>query len=487
MSLKSKTLIGVLWTFSQQFSVKGIAFIVQIILARLLLPEVFGLIAIIQIFVAIGQTLVDAGMTSSLIRTQNADQKDYSTVFFLNLITSVIIYVILFFSASPIATFFERPQLTTLLRVYTLTFIIQALANVQSTRLTKELNFKLQMYMQIPATISGGVVGVLLANAGYGVWSLIWMYLTTSTVNMLQHWFRTDWRPNFIIDKERLKFHLNFGYKITLSGLITSVYQHLYTLIIGKMFSTTVLGFYDQANRLRMFPVTNLTTALRKVTYPVFSSIQDNNVRLRSAFKKITALVFFVVTPLMMFLVIIAEPLFRIVLTEKWLPSVPYFQVLAISAVVYPVSMYNLNIILAKGRSDLHLKMELIKKISSVLFLLLIIPYGIWGVIYAQFISMLIHAFVNAYYCGKQIDYPVGMQIVDILPIFFLGCAIAVLTYYVDISFFNTTLESDLIRILLNFILYFGLYLLCSKLLRFNVLTELMNIRKQGILKANKS
>jgi len=487
MSLKSKTLIGVLWTFSQQFSVKGIAFIVQIILARLLLPEVFGLIAIIQIFVAIGQTLVDAGMTSSLIRTQNADQKDYSTVFFLNLIASIIIYAILFFSAPPIATFFERPQLTSLLRVYTLTFIIQALASVQSTRLTKELNFKLQMYMQIPATISGGVVGVLLAYGGYGVWSLIWMYLTTTTINMLQHWFRTDWRPDFIIDKEKLKFHLNFGYKITLSGLVTSVYQHLYTLIIGKMFSTTVLGFYDQANRLRMFPVTNLTTALRKVTYPVFSSIQDDNERLRSAFKKITILVFYVVTPIMFFLVIIAEPLFRVVLTEKWIPSVPYFQVLAISAVVYPVSMYNLNIILAKGRSDLHLKMELIKKISSVLFLLLIIPYGIWGVIYAQFISMIIHAFVNAYYCGKQIDYPVRIQIVDILPIFILGCVIAALTYYVDISFFSTFLESDLIRILLNFILYFGLYLICSKLLRFNVLMELMNIRKQGILKTNKS
>jgi O-antigen/teichoic acid export membrane protein len=363
----------------------------------------------------------------------------------------------------------------------TLSFIIQALASVQTTRLTKELNFKLQMYMQIPATICGGITGVLLAYNGYGVWSLVWMRLITTTLFMLQHWFRTDWRPDFIIDKKKFKFHFNFGYKITLSGLLTSVYRNSYTLVIGKMFSATQLGFYNQANTLRMFPVSNLTDALRKVTYPIFSSIQDDNERLKTAFRNITTLVFYVVTPVMLYLVVIAEPLFRFVLTEKWLPSVPYFQVLAIASIVYPLSMYNLNIILAKGRSDLHLKMEVIKKASSILFLLLIIPYGIWGAIYAQFISMFIHAYVNAYFCGKQINYPVHIQIIDILPIFILCSAIAILTYYIDISIFGKFLESDLLRIIINFIFYFTLYLICSKLLRFRGLIELINIGKQGI------
>jgi O-antigen/teichoic acid export membrane protein len=483
MSLKSKTLTGVLWTFSQQFSVKVLSFLVHIILARLLLPEVFGLIAIVGIFVTIGQTLVDGGMTSSLIRTQNADQKDYSTVFFLNLISSVIIYFILFFSAPLIASFFELPQLTSLVRVYTLTFIIQALSGVQNTRLTKELNFKLQMYMQIPATICGGIVGVIFAYSGYGVWSLVLMYLTTTTLFMLQHWFRTDWRPDFIIDKEKFKLHFNFGYKVTLSGLITELYHHSYTLIIGKMFSATQLGFYNQANTLRMFPVQNLTSALRKVTYPVFSSVRDDNERLKAMFKKITALVFFVVTPVMLFLAVIAEPLFRFVLTEKWLPAAPYFQILAISAIVYPLSMYNLNIVLAKGRSDLHLKMELIKKIGSALFLFLIIPYGIWGVIYAQTISMLIHAYVNALYCGKLISYPVGNQIIDVLPIFLLCLFITVSTYYLNVFLLSNLLESDLLIIITNLIVYFTLYLLCSKLFRFKEFIELINIGKEGILK----
>lgn len=486
MSLKSKALTGILWTFSQQFSVKGLSFIVQIILARLLLPEVYGLIAIVGIFVAIGRNLVDGGMTSSLIRTIDADQRDYSTVFFLNLIASFVLYSILFVCAPYISSFFELPQLTALLRVYTLSFIIQALANVQTTRLTKELNFKLQMYMQIPATICGGIVGVLLAYSGYGVWSLVMMYLTTTTVFMVQHWFRTDWRPDFIIDKEKLKYHFNFGYKVTLSGLVTTAYHHSYTLIIGKLFSATQLGFYNQANTLRMFPVQNLTDALGKVTYPVFSSIQEDNQRLRAMFKKITSAVFFIVAPMMLFLVIIAEPLFRLVLTEKWLPSVPFFQILALSAIVYPVSMYNLNIILAKGRSDLHLKMELIKKLSSIMFLLLIIPFGIWGAIYAQSISMLIHAFVNVYYCGKQIDYPVQKQIVDVLPIFGLCCVISVVTYLLDTTIFSTYFEGDLLRILLNFIFFFALYIVSSKMLRFTGFMELIAIGKQGISKATK-
>lgn len=483
MSLRSKTLSGILWTFSQQFSVKGISFIVQIILARILMPEVYGLIAIVGIFVAIGRNLVDGGMTSSLIRTQDADQKDYSTVFFLNLMASFVLYTILFFCAPYISLFFEMPQLTALLRVYTISFIIQALANVQTTRLTKELNFKLQMYMQIPATICGGIVGVILAYSGYGVWSLVLMYLTTATVFMVQHWFRTDWRPDFVIDKNKLKYHFDFGYKVTLSSLVTTAYHHSYTLIIGKMFSATQLGFYNQANTLRMFPVQNLTTALRKVTYPVFSSIQDDNMRLKAMFKKITALVFYVVTPIMLYLVVVAEPLFRFVLTEKWLPAAPYFQVLALSAIVYPLSMYNLNIVLAKGRSDLHLKMELIKKLSSILFLFLIIPFGIWGVIYAQAISMLIHAFVNALYCGRQINYPVQNQIIDVLPIFVLCCAITVITYAVDNYFFITFCKSDLLRIIINFIFYFSIYIGTSKLLRFTGLLELIDIGKQGVSK----
>ena len=393
MSLKKQTISGVIWSFGQKFSVQLINFGVQIILARLLLPEAFGVIAIIQIFISIGNTLMDGGMTSSLIRTKNLDQRDYSTVFFMNLILSVFIYCILFFCAPLISSFFNNPILISIIRVYTLSFIIQALVGVQTTRLTKEMNFKIQLYMQIPSTILGGVIGVILAYKGYGVWSIVWMNLTATSLFMLQHWFKTDWRPSLIIDKEKLKYHFNFGYKLTLSALLTNLYTNSYTIIIGKFFSTTQLGYYNQANNLRMFPVRNITAALQKVTYPVFSSLQDDNVKLKNVFARITEVLFFIICPIMFSLVVVAEPLFRFVLTEKWMPAVPFFQILCVSAIFYPWGMYNLNVILAKGRSDLHFKLELLKKGVSILFLLLIIPFGILGVVLAQAISMLIHAF----------------------------------------------------------------------------------------------
>lgn len=475
MSLKQKALGGIAWTFAQQFGVQLINLVVQVILARILLPEVFGLIAMIQIFLAIGQTLMDAGMTSSLIRTEHPDDDDYSTVFWMNIGSSIIIYLIIFSMAPFIAQFFNQPVLKDLVRLYTLSFVIKALVGVQTTRLTKELNFRLQMFMQIPSTLLGGIVGVILAYKGYGVWSLAIMSLTTATLFMLQHWIRIKWKPKFAIKKDKLKYHFNFGYKLTLSGILTTIYTNSYSLIIGKIFSPAQLGFYTQANTLRMLPVDNLTMALRKVTYPIFSLIQNDDVHLKSAFSRITNMVFFVVTPVMFILVLIAEPLFRFVLTDKWLPSVPFFQFLSLIAIVYPISLYNLNIILAKGRSDLHLKMEILKKGISSLFLLLIFPFGLWGVVIASGISMLIHAFVNCYYCGKLINFPVKEQILDVLPILMLNlvifCSIFLLAHFV-----GYLITSDLLFIIVNSFAYLLLYWLFAIIINFKSYRELTAI-----------
>lgn len=458
--LRKKTIDGVFWSFVMQFSTQAVSLVVQIILARILLPEAFGLIAMIQIFVSIGQVLMDGGMTSSLIRTKEADQKDYSTVFFINLISSLVLYIILFFCTPFIASFYNQPILTSIIRVYTLAFIIQAFVSVQTTRLTKEMQFKTQMYMKIPSTIIGGIIGVIMAYQGYGVWSLVGLNLSSTFIFMLQHWFYSDWRPSFIIDKDKFKYHFNFGYKLTLSALLTNIYLNLYTLIIGKFFSVSQLGYYNQANTLRMYPVGNLTLILQKVTYPLFASIQDEDERLKSIFKRITKMVFFIITPIMMFLIVIAEPLFRFVLTEKWLPAVPYFQILCLVAIVYPQSMYNLNIIAAKGRSDLHFKMEVIKKTLSLLFLFLIFPFGIWGVIYAQALSMLLHAYVNALYTGRMINYSVKEQIIDITPIFFIGLTTLLLHVGIDLIFKTYTTLSDPSRIFIGFLIYFAIYLI---------------------------
>lgn len=461
------------WTLGQQFSVQFINFGVQIILARILLPEAFGLIAMLQIFISIGQTLLDSGMTSSLVRMKNPDQRDYSTVFFMNLLFSIILYVILFFSAPFIGSFFNQPVLSSICRIYTLTFIIQAFVGVQTTRLTKEMNFKLQMLMQIPSTVIGGITGVIMAYQGYGVWSIVGLNLTTTFVFMVQHWFRSDWRPSFIIDIEKLRYHFNFGYKLTLSGIVTNIYMNLFTFSIGKFFSPAQLGYYNQANTLRMFPVTNITNALRKVTYPMFASIQDDTVKLKNVFKAITQQVFFIVTPVMLCLITIAEPLFRFGLTEKWLPAVPYFQFLCISAIVFPHSMYILNIISAKGRSDLFLKMELLKKGLSVFFLLLIIPFGVWGVVYARSLSMLLHVYIDCIYGGRILAYPLREQLKDLLPVF----SISVITYLIhsiaDLLWVRFANPSDLIRILGGGVFFFLIYIGISYMVKLKPLMDL--------------
>ena len=486
ISLRSKAISGVLWTTIQRFSVQFINLFVQIILARLLMPEDFGLIAMIQIVITLGQTLIDSGMTSSLVRTKNPDERDYSTVFYTNLVASIIIYALAFIIAPFVAHFFEEALLTDLVRFYAIAFIIQAFSAVQLAKLTKQMKFKLQMLLQLPATIIGGICGVTMAYSGYGVWSLVGLNIVMTSVLAILLWFKSEWRPSLVFDWSRFKVHFNFGYKLTISSLLTNLYSESYALIIGKMFSSAQLGFYKQANTLRMFPVSNVTSALNKVTYPIFAEVQDDNVRLKRIFKKITFLVFFVTTPVMLLSIIIAEPLFRFLLTEKWLPAVPYFQILCVAAIFYPLSMYNLNIIAAKGLSGLHLKLEVIKKTLSILVLLAFLKFGIYGVVFAAAISMVIHALVNSIYSGKLIDYPISEQIKNLFPIMLVGTVSMVIVYYLLDYINDKIVIADFLQLLITTAVYFILYLGLSVLFKLNGIKEAKELLK-SMRKSKKS
>ena len=255
MSLKKQAISGVIWTFAQQFSVQIINFGVQIILARLLMPEMFGLIAMLSVFIAIGQTLMDSGMTTSLIRTDKPDQLDYSTVFVTNFLFSLGVYLLVFLSAPLIAGFYEQEVLKNILRVYALTFVIRSLVAVHVAKLTKEMNFKLQMKLQVPSTLLGALVGVTMAYLGFGVWSLVMLNLTQTIIFTVQNWFFIKWKPSFIFNKKRFKYHFNFGYKMTLSGLLDAIYRNIYTIVIGKAFSPSLVGYFNQAETMRTFPV----------------------------------------------------------------------------------------------------------------------------------------------------------------------------------------------------------------------------------------
>ena len=472
MSLRKKTVSGLFWTFTQQFSVQLINFAIQIILARILLPAEFGLIGMIAIFVSVGNSLMDSGMTSSLIRTPNASQKDFSTVFWINLLASISIYITLFLCAPLIADFYKQPVLTLIIRVYTLAFIIRAFVGVQSTILTKEMNFKLQMSMQIPSVIVGGLAGVILAYRGFGVWSLVWMNLIQSFLFSIQHWIRAKWHPVFIIDKERLWFHLKFGYKLTMSGLLNTVFSNIYNIIIGKFFSATQLGYYTRAQTLQMFPVTNIATALNKVTYPMFASIQHDNAKLKTAYKKLMQQVIFWIAPLMVYLSIVAEPLFRFVLTDKWLPAVPYFQILCFSGILYPLHAYNLNILNVKGRSDLFFKLEIYKKIFISIGIGGALYFGIYGLLIFQLISSLFAFGVNTSYSGKMIDYPAKEQVKDILPLIGIAFAVGALLFFLNKFVIVPFHLHDLISIITVGILYWILYLVINWRLRISAVTD---------------
>lgn len=478
MSLKAKTVSGVFWTILQRFSVQFINLFVQIILARLLMPEDFGLIAMIQIIITLGQTLIDSGMTSSLIRTQAPDERDYSTVFFTNLGVSIIIYALAFSIAPYFAHFFEMPLLTDLVRVYAVTFVIQAFAAVQLARLTKQMNFKLQMLLQLPSTLIGGICGVLMAYNGYGVWSLVGLNIVMTAILAVSLWIKTDWRPRLIFDWSRFKVHFNFGYKLTLSSLLANLYTESYSLIIGKMFSSAQLGLYKQANTLRMFPVTNVTSALQKVTYPLFSQVQDDNKRLKRVFKKITFLVFFTTTPVMLLSIVIAEPLFRLLLTEKWVPAVPYFQILCVAAIFYPLSMYNLNIIAAKGLSGLHLKLEVIKKTLSIMVLFALLPFGMYGVVVAAALGMIVHALVNCIYSGRLIDYSIFEQVKNLYPIVLIGVSTMAIVYYFLMYMGSNTRLSDFLLLMFSTILYIIIYTFFSFVFKVNGIHEIYELLK---------
>lgn len=475
MSLKKQAISGMIWTFAQQFSTQGIGFVISIILARLLLPAEFGIIGMIAIFMGIGNILINSGLTSSLIRSPDADQEDFSTVFYFNIAGSVIVYFILFLSAPLIANFFDQPILTNITRLYGVSFIISAFSTVQLTRLTQKMDFKTQMKVSVPSIIGGGILGVTLAYLGYGVWSLVWMTLFQSFLSSLQLWIVTKWTPSFVFNSAKFKYHFFFGYKLLISGLIDVIFRNSYTVIIGKLFSASQLGFYTRANTLVQLPVSNISGALSKVTYPLFAAIKDDDVRLKNVYKQIMKMVTFLLAPTLIIMGVMATPLFRFVLTEKWLPAVPYFQILCISGILYPFHVYNLNILNVKGRSDLFLKLEIVKKALLVVTIAISIPFGIFGLLWGSVISSALALFINSYYSGKFINYNVVEQIKDVAPIVLISVTAGLLTWGTDAILMKFQ-SIDLIRLILGSLAGVLSYAAMAILFKFQSLHDIKTI-----------
>ncbi len=474
MSLKKRAATGLVWTFAEQFGNQFIGFIISVILARILLPEQFGLIGMIAVFVAIGNSLLHAGLTKSLIRGENLTSIDYSTVFYFNLVASIIIYLFIYSIAPLIAAFYDESILTGLVRLYCVTFIISAFSAVQLARLTKKMEFRTQTLVAVPSAILGGIVGIVLALYGYGVWSLVWSSIAGALVNAIQLWIYSDWRPDLKFDLAKLKIHFSFGYKLTLSELLDRTFNNIFLIAIGKYFSAAQVGFYTRAETMNQLPVRNISRALDKVTFPIFVTIQNDDERLKRVYKKIMKMVVFVVTPVLISLAVLAEPVFRFLFTEKWLPAVPYFQILCATGILYPLHTYNLDILNVKGRSDLFLKLEVFKKVLILIVLFITIPMGIIELLIGQVVISILAFFINAHYTGKFIKYSAFQQVIDIAPIILISGISGALIYFIDNFWVNNLI--DILRILIGAISGGLFYLVITYFLKIESLFELYNI-----------
>ncbi len=465
------------WTFSQQFGTQLITFAVSVILARLLLPSDFGTIAMFTVVMSIASSLVDGGMSSSLIRSADVDDRDLSTVFWFNLGVAVVMYIVIFVAAPWIASFYKVEILTAVIRVYSLSIIIGSLTAVQGTRFTKAMDFKTLFKIQLPSLIIGAVAAVVMAFSGFGIWTLVFYPLIQAAMGGIQLWFYSKWKPLLIFDRAKFKQHFGFGYKMTLSGLLETVFNNIYTILIGKYFSSAQLGYYNRADNLKQLPVSNLSAALNKVTFPLFAKLKDNDVKLKEVYQKLMKLVIFVIAPVLFLMMVTAEPLIRFLLTDKWLPAVPYLQVLVLSGILYPIHAYNLNILKIKGRSDLFLKLEFWKKGLQILTLLVSVPFGVIGIVWGQVIFSVLAFFINTHYTGKILKYGSMQQILDLMPIISLSGGIALIIYFSDHFFFHNWV--DLPRLLVLSGLYAALYLGTVWMFKFKEINYLKDLLKK--------
>lgn len=414
--LKLKTIHGIFWSFLERGGQESIQFVISIILARLLMPSEFGLIVMLAIFMAVAQSIQDSGFGSALIQKRDATRVDESSIFYFNIIVSIIAMGLLWLSAPWIAAFYNKPLLTQLTRVLSLNLVINSFGLVQITLMTKRMDFKTQLKISLLAGSLSGAIGVVMAYLGFGVWSLVFQSLTANVFRTILLWVFNSWRPVLAFSFMSIRSMFRYGSKLFMSGLLEIIYSNIYLLIIGKVYSAADLGFYSRAKGIEQMPVQNFQSSVSRVTFPVFASIQNNKARLKRGVREALKTMSLVNFPLMIGLAVTAKPLVSVLLTDKWLPSVPYLQLLCFGGLLYPLHAINLNVLIAQGRSDLYFRLEIIKKVVAVVAIAFTYRWGIIIMIYGQIASSIICYYLNSFYTGKLLNYSIIKQIVDLVP-----------------------------------------------------------------------
>lgn len=462
MSLKRQSLNGALWTFIDIFVNKGAYFIATIILARVLGPKEFGIIGMITLFTAIGNTLIDGGMSTSLLRTNELTEKDYSTVFIINVITSLIVYLILFFLAPVLASFYNQQVLVDVLRVYGLGIIINSFRSIHSVKLTKDLQFKKLTILNLPGNIISLFTAIWMGYLGYGVWSLVYLFLINQLASTLLFWVYIKWKPSLQFDFMKFKYHFRFGYKLLLSAQLNVIFENIYNVLIGKFYNIKILGIYERAYTFNSYPVSVLSSIIIKVSLPSLSSIKDDPERLQNAYKNIMQVAFFISASGLCFGALLAPQFVSLVLGNSWLQVIPFFQILAFSFVFYPIHSLNINILSVFGRSDLFLKLEVIKKLTFLIIISISFNFGILGLVWSSVINSILGLIINTYYSGRFLNYPTLRQFRDLLPTF----SVVLISMFIIYIYLTINNSSHIVQIISSFILGLIVLLISSEIIK---------------------
>lgn len=473
-SLRHKTLKGTIWSFAERFTAQGIHFLVMIIIARRLSPKEFGLIGMLAIFLAVAQSLIDSGFSQALIRKQNRTDADRNTVFYFNIVVSILLYLLFYIISPWVATFYGEPQLCEIMRVICLVIVIDSFAVVQRANFVVAIDFKTQTKATLIAAVVSGIIGIYLAYHGYGVWALVYQLISSSLMNVIVLWAFSKWYPTLVYSWKSFRELFGFGSKLMISGLLDTLYRNIYQLVIGKAFSAESLGHFTNAHKFSDLPSSNLTTVLQRVTYPILCTIQDDDERLALAYRKFLRLSAFIIFPLMCGLAAVSYPLIELVLGENWHYAAIILVPLCFQMMWYPIHSINLNLLQVKGRSDLFLRLEIIKKIIGVTILFCSLPFGLLVMCYTGILSSVLCLAINTYYTGKLINVGFFMQMKDISTTLILSLLMFGLVFW-SISM----LQGDILKLLCGIIGGGLFFLALSLLLKMKELSYIKDLVKR--------
>lgn len=473
-NLKKDTTKGVFWSLIERFGTQGVQFLVMLVMARLLSPNDYGVVGLLVVFVSIAQAFVDGGFSQALIRKKDRTEIDNSTVFYFNIVVSVVIYLIFYLFAPYVSVFYNMPTLTPFMRVICLSIIINAFGVVQRALFNANIDFKAQAKASLIAIVISGAIGISLALRGFGPWALVWQQLSNLIVNTLFLWIYSEWRPLLAYSWKSFNELFSFGSKLLATSLLNAIYNNIQTIVIGKLYSAKSLGLYSRAAHFADLPSQQFTSVFMRVTFPVLCKVQDDLERLTSVYRRMLRVSAYIVFPLLIGMAAVAHPMIRVFIGEQWIECAYMLQIICFAEMWYPIHAINLDILQVSGRSDLFLKIEIYKKIVSLALLAISAPFGIIAMCYSNLLSSLICLYINTYYSSKILGISLLSQLKDLFPTISLAMVMFVIVQVV-IFFISNVFAQLIVGIIVGVVVYVSL----SYILRFQEFNELVSLRKK--------